>query len=43
LEGFGDILSNAMATLNGPQIFAPAAWYKCSTGFWRNFPLSQFN
>jgi len=25
LEGFGDILSNAMATLNGPQIFAPAA------------------
>lgn len=25
LEGFGDILSNAMATLNGPQIVAPAA------------------
>ena len=25
LEGFGDILSNAMATLNGPQIVAAAA------------------
>jgi len=25
LEGFGDILSNAMATLNGPQNVAPAA------------------
>lgn len=25
LEGFEDILSNAMASLNGPQIFAPAA------------------
>lgn len=25
LEGFGDILSNAMATLNGPDIVAPAA------------------
>jgi len=25
LEGFGDILSNAMATLNGSQIVAPAA------------------
>jgi len=25
LEGFGDILSNVMATLNGPQTIAPAA------------------
>jgi len=25
LEGFGDVLSNAMATLNGPQTVAPAA------------------
>eukprot|EP00534_Pseudo-nitzschia_fraudulenta_P007158 CAMPEP_0201195642 /NCGR_PEP_ID=MMETSP0851-20130426/151205_1 /ASSEMBLY_ACC=CAM_ASM_000631 /TAXON_ID=183588 /ORGANISM="Pseudo-nitzschia fraudulenta, Strain WWA7" /LENGTH=283 /DNA_ID=CAMNT_0047482481 /DNA_START=67 /DNA_END=918 /DNA_ORIENTATION=- len=25
LEGLGDLLSNALSTLNGPQIFAPAA------------------